>query len=89
MPDVRVTCISRVPRDVPHEGITHLGSQNWRWTRQEVIDTINDRSNTFYILAHGRRANVRVVDGPHGQYIRTYADGVWNDDLLDLPECVG
>jgi len=89
MPDVRVTCISRVPRGDPHEGITHLGSQNWRWTRQEVIDTINDRRNTFYVLAHGRRADVRVVDGPRGQYVRTYADGVWNDDLLDLPECVG
>jgi hypothetical protein len=89
MPDVRVTCISRVPRDDPHEGITHLGSQNWRWSRQEVIDSINNRTSTFYTLANGRRADVRVVNGPHGQYVRTYADGVWNENLLALPECVG
>ncbi len=36
----------------------------------------------------GVRADVGVVDGPHGKYVRTYADGKWNDNLLALPECV-
>jgi hypothetical protein len=47
MPDVQVTCINKQPRDNPHEGITHLGGATWRWTRQQVIDSIKGRSNTF------------------------------------------
>ena len=39
-------------------------------------------------LVNGKRANVGVVNGPNGKYVRTYADGVWNDNLLALYECV-
>lgn len=90
MADVRVTCINKQPRDNPHEGITHLGGQGgggWRWTRQQVVDSINARTNTFYTLVDGNRGDIGVVNGPHGQYVRTYADGQWNDNLLSLPEC--
>lgn len=87
MADVLVTCINKTPRQNPHEGITHLGGNGWKWTRQQVIDSINAKTNTFYTQVSGRRANVGVVDGPNGQYLRTYADGVWNDNLLALPEC--
>ncbi len=87
MADAQVTCISKQPRMDTHEGITHLGGQNWRWTRQQVIDSINAGTNTFYTLANGRRADVGVVQGPFGPYLRTHADGQWNDNLLALPEC--
>jgi hypothetical protein len=87
MADVRVTCINKPHRDSKHEAITHLGGATWRWTRQEVIDSINAKTNTFYTLVNGKRADVGVVDGPNGQYVRTYADRVWNDNLLALPEC--
>ncbi len=87
MADVQVTCVNKQPRADPHEGITHLGGANWRWTRQQVIDSINNGTNTFYTLVGGRRANVGVISGPAGPYVRTYADGVWNDNLLALPEC--
>jgi hypothetical protein len=90
MADVQVTCINKQPRNNPHEGITHLGGtggQGWKWTRQQVIDSINARTNTFYTLVNGKRANVAVVNGPNGDYVRTHADGVWNDNLLALPEC--
>jgi Protein of unknown function (DUF3892) len=87
MADARVTCINKVPRDDPHDGITHLGGTNWRWTRQEVIASIEDGSNTFFTFVNNRRAEVRVVTGPNGKYVRTYADGVYNDNLLALPEC--
>jgi hypothetical protein len=72
----------------PHEGITHLGGSGWRWTRQEVIDSINAGTNTFYTLEGGKRAEVGVVKGPNGPYLRTHADGQWNDNLLALLECV-
>lgn len=88
MPDVQVTCINKQPRNDPHEGITHLGGAGWKWTRQQVIDSIEAKTNTFYTLVGGTRANVGVVK-PEGRqwYVRTYADSKWNDNLLALPEC--
>ena len=88
MADVQVTCINKQPRQNPHEGITHLGGQGWRWTRQEVVASINQQTNTFFTLVGGRRANIAVINGPNGPYLRTHADGAWNDNLLALPECI-
>jgi len=89
MTDVQVTCINKANRENQYTGITHLGSStgNWRWTRQEVIVSIENKTNTFFTLVHGNRSEIGVVDGPTGKYLRTYADGDWNDNLLSLPEC--
>jgi hypothetical protein len=87
MADAQVTCIKKQPRQDPHEGITHLGGATWQWTRQEVIDSIEAKTNTFYTLVNGNRGDIGVVNGPNGKYVRTYADGKWNDNLLSLPEC--
>lgn len=89
MADVQVTCINKQLRDSTHEGITHLGGSGWRWTRKQVIDSIEAKTNTFYTSVGGNRATVGVVDGQNGKYLRTYADGKWNDNLLALPECAG
>jgi len=37
---------------------------------------------------NGKRADVRVIR-PAGReaYVRTYADGDWNDNLLSLNQC--
>ncbi len=87
--DVQVACINKQPRNNPHEGITHLGNAQvgWKWPRSQVIESIEQKANTFYTLANGTRADIGVVDGPNGKYVRTYADGVWTDNLLALPEC--
>lgn len=87
MADVQVTCINKQPRNDTHEGITHLGGATWKWTRQQVIDSIKTKTNSFYTLVGNNRADVGVIKGPHGEYVRTYADGVWNDNLLALNEC--
>lgn len=87
MADVRVTCINKQPRNNTHEGITHLGGATWHWTRQDVINSIEGKTNTFFTLVGGNRAEVGVVNGANGKYLRTYADGKWNDNLLALPEC--
>jgi hypothetical protein len=86
--DVRVKRINKQPRNNTHEGITHLGGDEWKWTRQQVIDSIRAKTDTFYTLVNGNRANVGIVKGQNGDYLRTYADGKWNDNLLALPECV-
>jgi len=87
MADVRVTCISKQPRNNTYEGITHLGGPGWRWTRTQVIQSIEAATNTFYTFEGGRRAEIGVVEAPTGKYLRTHADGQWNDNLLALPEC--
>lgn len=87
MADARVTCINKVPRTNQHDGITHLGGVGWKWTRQQVIDSIKAKTNTFHTMVGGKRADIGVVAGPTGEYVRSYADGVWNDNLLALPEC--
>ena len=87
MADVQVTCINKLPRNNTHEGITHLGGGNWKWTRQQVVTSIEAKTNTFYTLVGGKRANVAVVNGQSGKYVRTHADNTWNDNLLALPEC--
>jgi hypothetical protein len=87
MADVQVTCINKQPRDNPHEGITHLGNSTGRWTRSDVIAWIESGTDTFFTLVGGKRADVGVVDGPNGKYVRTHAVGYYNDNLLALPEC--
>ncbi|WP_313452002.1 DUF3892 domain-containing protein [Brevundimonas sp.] len=90
MADVQVSCIKKQPRNDPYEGITHLGGTGgggWKWTRQEVISSIESKTNTFYTLVNGNRGDIGVVNGQNGKYLRTYADGKWNDNLLSLPEC--
>lgn len=87
MSDVKVLCINKQDRDSTHEGITHLGGAGWKWTRQEVITSIENKTNTFYTHTNGNRAEIGVVNGTYGKYLRTYANGTWNDNLLSLPEC--
>jgi len=89
MADVLVTCVNKQPRQNPHEGITHLGGPGWHWTRQQVVDSINAKTNTFHTLVNGKRADIGLVNSAGGQYVRTHADDQWNDNLLALPECPG
>jgi hypothetical protein len=92
MADVRVTCITNPHPLSPHEHITHLGNPaaGWKWTRDEVIASIDAQTNTFYVVDqnNGNRSNVGIVR-PAGRapYLRTHADGDWNDNLLSLNQC--
>jgi hypothetical protein len=92
MADVQVTCITKPNPQSPHEHITHLGNPaaNWKWTRQQVIASIDEKTNSFYVLdpASGKHSNVGVVR-PAGRlpYLQTHADGVWNNNLLSLDQC--
>lgn len=92
--DLLITCINKQPRNNPHEGITNLGGPNngsgsrWVEPRANIINFIRQGTHSFYTMVNGKRANVAVVDGPNGAYVRTHADGSWNDNLLALNECV-
>jgi len=90
MADAQVTCITKPHPQSPHEHITHLGGPSWKWTREQVIASIDQGTNTFFVLdANGKRADVCVVDPGQGRprYVKTRADGYWSDNLLALPQC--
>ena len=90
MADAQVTCITTPDRFSQHEHITHLAGAGWKWTREQVIRTIDDRTNTFFVIdAAGHRSDIGVIDPGNGRarYLRTYADGDWNNNLLALPNC--
>ena len=87
MDAIRISCINKTPRNDTHEGITHVGGAGWRKTRQEVINLIKNHTNTYYTLEGGKRAEVAVMKGANGEYLRTHADGKPTDNLLSLSEC--
>lgn len=92
MADVRITCITKPHPLSPHEHITHVGNPatGWKWTREDVIQSIDAKTNTFYVIdpGNGKRSDVGVVrSSGKPPYIRTYADGDWNDNLLSLDQC--
>lgn len=52
MADVQVTCITKPHPQSPPEHITHLGNPavGWKWTREEVIASIDAKANTFFVI---------------------------------------
>ena len=90
MPDVRITCATKPDRNSPDDRITHVGGGGWKWPSGNVVASIENGTNTFFVIdAAGHRSNVGVVDPGNGprKHLRTYADGDWNNNLLALPEC--
>jgi hypothetical protein len=96
MADYRVTCITKPHASSPHEHITHIGGpdgtgKSWKITREEAIKLIDSGSHTFYVLDPRtlKRANVAAVRPTDGRdpFLRTHADGDWNDNLLSLMQC--
>lgn len=53
-------------------------------TRAEMVDWINKGGEAFVEAPDGTRAWVGVVQA-NPPYLRTYADGIFNDNLLSLP----
>jgi len=94
MADCEIKCITKSLPNGGYEHITHVGnpssSPSWRWPVHDVIQSIDAKTNTFFVQDHlrGKRADVGVVRPTNGRaYLRTYADGIWTDNLLSLPAC--
>lgn len=85
--DPQITCINKTNRYDPHERISRVGSARWRMTQSEVISAIEKKTDTFYTLVSGRRANVIVATHNGNKYIQTENDGLHPNNLLELPEC--
>jgi hypothetical protein len=94
MPEFQVTCITKPDRMSRHEHITHIGNldNHWRMTREEAIRRIDAKQENFYTVERisGRKMYIGVVrETGKYPYLRTHADGKWNDNLLALEECDG
>lgn len=91
--EYQVTCITKPDRFSTHEHITHIGNVagNWRLPREDTIRRIDSKQDAFYTIdkSTGCKVYVGVVrgDGNKAPYLRTYADGKWNDNLLAQQEC--
>lgn len=72
----------------------HIAEVRWRnpetdasgaSTREAMVDWIKNKGGDARVRDNaGNEATVGVVDA-NPPYIRTHADGVWNDNLLALP----
>lgn len=94
MPEHQVTCINKPHHQSSHEHITHIGNAGagWRMTRETAIQQIDNNINQFYTVdrSTGKKCYVGVVREPGKHpYLRTHADGKWNDNLLAQSECNG
>jgi Protein of unknown function (DUF3892) len=96
MTEHQVTCINKPNRMSSHEHITHIGNitnppaNRWRLTREEAIRRIDAKQEAFYTVDRysGAKVYIGVVrETGRNPFLRTYADGKWNDNLLALDEC--
>ena len=94
MADYRIDCINKPDRDSRHEHITHVGgpkpgsTERWKDTVPNVVGFIENKTHRFYTNEGGVVAWVGVQTSAAGnKYLRTYADGIWKDNLLALKEC--
>lgn len=94
MNEFEVNCINKPHHLSAHEHISHIGNNtnNWRLTREEAIRRIEAKTEAFYTVDRqtGRHMYIGVVrESGKAPYLRTHADGKWNDNLLAQPECSG
>jgi hypothetical protein len=98
MKEFLVTCINKPNRMSSHEHITHIGNitndpgNRWRLAREEAIRRIEAKEEAFYTVdrATGNKMYIDVVrETGRNPFLRTHADGKWNDNLLAQTECDG
>lgn len=94
---VRITCIRKASGDHydPHTAISQLGwvneetNESGQSTREEIYDWLKRRNGVAYVLdRQGNKAYLYPKVNAEGTaFVQTYADGIWTDNLLALPEC--
>jgi hypothetical protein len=94
MADYRIDCVNKPNRNSAHEHITAVGGPTpggagrWKDTVPNIVRIIESNAHRFYIKEGNATAWVGVAMSAAGnKFLRTYADGVWKDNLLALPEC--
>ena len=94
---IRVTCINKEHgyHEDPHHAIENLGwineanGKTGKNTRLEIYNWLKDEKGQAYVTDRsGNKAYVAPREHTNGtKFVQTYADKVWTDNLLALPEC--
>lgn len=92
MNQYEVNCVQKPNRNSPHEHITHIGHAGgkWRMTTEAAIARIDAGRDAFYTLDTVTKTRVYigvVREAGKAPYLRTHADGKWNNNLLAQQEC--
>ena len=93
IPEFEVNCITKPHPENRHEHITHIGNTNngWQLSREVAIQRIDAKTERYYTVERstGRKVYIFVVreGGLKPPYLRTWADGVWSDNLLAQRQC--
>ena len=87
MADIQINCTNKNDTFSDHTGITHLGGPNGRWKKEQIIFSLNERSNTYFTVIDDIRLYINIYLQGYGVHLRAHANGVWNDLLLKLPRC--
>jgi hypothetical protein len=96
---IRITCINKAGGQHydPHSAITYLGwinpstNEKGKSTRLVIYDWLktNSENRAFVLDRNGNKAYLYPRVSANGtKFVQTYADRVWTDNLLALPECV-
>src|SRR5438105_1546136 len=94
---VKITCIRKAGGDHydPHTAISDFGWVNEEnnetgvSNRAQMYDWLKNKKGVAYVVdSRGNKAYAYPRENAHGtQFVQTYADKVWTDNLLALPEC--
>lgn len=94
MKEYRVSCITKSPpNSANHQHITHIGgigATAWRLTKESAIRRIDSKEEAFYTVdaQTGAKVYIGVVrETGTAPYLRTHADGKWNNNLLAQQLC--
>jgi hypothetical protein len=90
--DLQITCIKKTNRYDPHERIHSIGGTNpdwtpWRLTVNEAILGIYSGKWEFHTGNEWSYAKVIVATHNGHMYLKTVADDIHPNNLLELPEC--
>jgi Protein of unknown function (DUF3892) len=93
--ELQIVCINKPYGHYnPHEAVTNYGykdpssGQTMLASHQDMVDWAKNQGNTAYVVdRYGNRVNCSVNRRGTTEFLQTYADGVWTDNLLALNEC--
>lgn len=96
MTSVRITCINKDGgnHENPHEAISFYGwlnennNETGESSRQIMVDWVN-KGNSAYVKESGSTVFCYVRKSSRGtEFLQTYSDGRYTNNLLSLKECI-
>src|SRR6266566_5855275 len=93
--ELQIVCINKpYGHDNAHEAVVNYGyrdttsGQTMIVPRQDMVDWVKKPGNQAYVVDNsGQRVNCYVNSKGTTEFLQTYADGVWKNNLLSLNEC--